>query len=60
MPSWNLDFKVISGVIKVNEVIIGKIGVYMWSEEHNFGKLIKHHQIFVFISLHYSVVIWDI
>ena len=39
MPSRNLDFKVISGVIKVNEVIIGKMSVCMRSEEHNFGKL---------------------
>ena len=30
-PLRNLDFKVISGLIKVNEVIIGKIGWCMRS-----------------------------
>ena len=61
MPSWNLDFKVISGVIKVNEVIIGKIGVYMRSEEHNFGKLWSNITKSLFSS-HYIIylVIWNI
>ena len=54
MPSRNLDFKVISGVIKVNEVIIGKMSVCMQSEEHNFGKLRSNITKSLF-SFHYII-----
>ena len=37
MPSRNLGFKIISRVIKVNEVILDKSSVYMRSEGHNFS-----------------------